>query len=179
MRVVAGEPAKDFTAVALDGKEVSLAGLRGQPVWLAFFRFAACPFCNYRIHELLAQWPRRFAQHRFTMLGVFQSPADSVRSAVERQRPPFIPIPDPEMHLYALYGLETRLGGVLTLQVPRLMLAARAAGIPLSGRREGPVTRIPADFLIDAEGQVRVAYYGRNVADHVPFEDVERFLAGG
>jgi peroxiredoxin len=178
MRIASGQPAPDFTATALDGSEVTLSRLRGQPVWLAFFRWAACPFCNFRIHELLAQWGRRFGPHRFTMLGVFQSPAERCRDSVGGRQLPFITVPDPEMRLYSLYQLETGLKGMLSLDVPRTMMAARSAGIPISTPREGPATRIPADFLVDGEGIVRVAFYGRNITEHVPFEQIERALSG-
>jgi peroxiredoxin len=177
MRLTTGQPAPDFTANALDGSEVTLARLRGQPVWLAFFRWAACPFCNYRIHELLGQWERRFARHRFTMIGVFQSPAERCRDAIGGKQLPFVTLPDPEMRLFELYQLESGLRGMLSLDVPRTMLAARRAGIPLSAPREGPATRIPADFVLDGDGVIRLAFYGRNIAEHVPFEQVERLLA--
>ena len=33
---VVGKPAQDFTATTADGKQISLASLRGHPVWLTF-----------------------------------------------------------------------------------------------------------------------------------------------
>jgi peroxiredoxin len=176
MRISPGQPAPDFTATALDGSEVVLSRLRGAPVWLAFFRWAACPFCNYRIHELLAQWGRRFSQYRFTMLGVFQSPAERCQTVIGGKQLPFITIPDPGMGLYSLYHVETGLKGMLSPDVPRTMMAARAAGIPLVIPIEGPLTRIPADFLIDGEGVVRAAFYGRNITEHIQFDQMERAL---
>jgi peroxiredoxin len=176
MPIAPGQPAPDFSATALDGSVVELARLRGQPVWLAFFRWAACPFCNYRIHELIAQWERRFSKHRFTMLGVFQSPADRCQAALGSKQLPFALLPDPDMGLYRLYQIESGVRGMLSLDVPKTMLAARRQGIPIITPTEGPATRIPADFLIDATGIIRVAFYGRNITEHIPFEDVERFI---
>jgi peroxiredoxin len=176
MRISVGELAPDFTISALDGSQVTLSGLRGQPVWLAFFRYAACPLCGYRIHELLAQWGRRFAQHRFTMLGVFQSPAEKCREAIGSKQLPFSILPDPEMNLYVLYHLESGVKGMLSMDVPRTLMAARKEGIPIFSAFQGPATRIPADFLIDAEGVVRAAFYGRNMSEHIPFEVMENAL---
>jgi peroxiredoxin len=178
MRISSGQEAPDFTATALDGSEITLSRLRGQPVWIAFFRWAACPFCNYRIHELLGQWERRFAQHRFTMLGVFQSPAERCSAAIGGKQLPFITIPDPEMRLYTLYQVEAGLKGMLSWNVPRTMMAARSAGISIATLPEGPASRIPADFILDGNGVVREAFYGRNITEHIPFEDVERALGG-
>ncbi len=53
-RLEVGQLAPDFTAVQLDGSSVRLRDFAGQNVWLAFFRWANCPLCNFRIHELLA-----------------------------------------------------------------------------------------------------------------------------
>ncbi|MNY68092.1 hypothetical protein D3C86_2058000 [compost metagenome] len=41
---------------------------------------------------------------------------------------------------------------------------------------EGPANRIPADFLIREDGVIDVAYYGADVGDHVPLEQLERWL---
>jgi hypothetical protein len=34
---------------------------------------------------------------------------------------------------------------------------------------------MPADFLIDREGIIQVAYYGKDEGDHLPFDTVKSF----
>ena len=147
-------------------------------MWLAFFRWAQCPLCNFRIHELVSVWADKFARERMVMLAVFQSPAEKLAGLTERHRPPFRVIPDPEMQLYELYGLGTSAAGLMGADVRRSLAGARAAGLPLVSMWDGPPLRTPADFLIDESGVIRVAYQGKNIADHIPFEAVTRFLGG-
>src|SRR4026209_22909 len=45
-----GTPAPDFTLPATSGKDVSLSGLRGKNVLLAFFPLAFTPPCTTELH---------------------------------------------------------------------------------------------------------------------------------
>jgi hypothetical protein len=44
-----------------------------------------------------------------------------------------------------------------------------------------PVVRLPnvdgADFLIDEEGHIVQAYYGKDEGDHLPLSEIEKFAA--
>lgn len=175
-RLKVGDQAPDFEVETLDGTKVSLSEHRGRPVWLAFFRYAACPLCNFRVHQLLSVWPKTFADRNFMMLGVFQSPSRKLESLVKRHDPPFKVVSDPEMELYAKYQLETSFLGAFSKDVVAGMRGAAKAGIPLVAPWDGPATRVPADFLIDAHGMIQHAFYGENIAQHIPFEDVSSFL---
>lgn len=172
-----GDEPPDFEATQLDGEPVRLSDFRGTHVWLAFFRWAMCPLCNFRIHQLLSVWVPKFAPHPMVMLAVFQSPKEKLDGLVERHKPPFRVIPDPEMHLYEKYGLGTSMKGLLGPQVRGALAGARAEGIPLVSPWDGPAFRTPADFILDTEGVIRVAHYGENIADHVPFDQVSAYLA--
>jgi hypothetical protein len=44
------------------------------------------------------------------------------------------------------------------------------------GPTDGTKTRLPGDFLIDEQGVLRDVFYGRDIAEHLPFERVEAFL---
>jgi hypothetical protein len=41
------------------------------------------------------------------------------------------------------------------------------------------VHRTPADFLIDADGRIAVAHYGRDIGDHLSLPYIERWLQTG
>ena len=175
MKLQPGTEAPDFTAEVWSGETVRLAEHRGRPVWLAFFRYASCPLCNLRVHDI----NERFADlesRGLVVLAVFQSPPSSVTEYVGRQAPPFPIICDPEESLYTLYGLENSVGAFAN--PANLWNFAKTArkGLLKLGRMEGTKTRIPADFLINADGVIQTAFYGRKIADHIPFDLVDAFL---
>lgn len=176
MRLNPGERAPDFAAKDIDGNEVRLEDYAGRRVWLSFFRYAACPLCSFRIHELLAKWEDRFAQHDFALLTVWQSVPDKLEEVRDRYHPPFTLVSDPDMELFRLYRVEAKLSGVFGKEVLRGVRGARSIGVSIVRKWEGPATRIPADFLIDAQGTITTAFYGNNVAHQIPFEDVLEFL---
>ncbi len=51
--------APEFAVADVFGVPVRLADYRGQRLLLSFYRYASCPLCNLRVHELLqhhAEW---------------------------------------------------------------------------------------------------------------------------
>lgn len=174
MRIAVHQPAPDFEAEVFDAPPLRLSRLRGKPVWLAFFRYAGCPLCNLRVHQMIgrfAEWQHQGLQ----MVAVFQAPAEEVRRNVGKQRAPFPIVCDPDERLYQLYGLEASLAGYVHPANLPLMAQATAAGF-LPGTMHGTKTRLPADFLIDADGTVREVFYAETIGAHIPFERVDAFL---
>ena len=53
MRIQPGQPAKNFTIEDVFGNSVALPDYKGQRLMLSFYRYAACPLSNLRIHEWL------------------------------------------------------------------------------------------------------------------------------
>ena len=77
MRLQPGQAAPDFTVTDFTGVTRTLSDYRGKKVLLSFYRYASCPFCNLRIHQLrqkAAEWEGQ----GLVMLAVFQSPAAGV-----------------------------------------------------------------------------------------------------
>ena len=56
MRLIPGTMAPDFESTTSDGSTFKLSDLRPKPLWLAFFRYTSCMFCNFRIHEMTARF---------------------------------------------------------------------------------------------------------------------------
>jgi thioredoxin-dependent peroxiredoxin len=156
------------------GDAVDLAALKGRPVLLSFYRYASCPVCNFRVHSLIEVYPEWSAQG-LEMVGVFQSPAESVAQYVGRQDAPFPIVPDPDMALYRRFGVEARWAGMFTWNVIKAALQAFRKGF-LPGRIEGPAQRTPADFLIDRQGRIAVAHYGKDIDDHIPLATIAQWL---
>lgn len=176
MRLEAGQHAPGFSATDLHGQEVTLDQYRGRYLLLSFYRFASCPFCNLRIHELIQRMPE-LERHKLSLAAVFQSERDRLLAYAGNQRPPFPILPDLNRRLYRLYGIESSLYGLVAgfvLHLGRAMKSMRMGFLP--GPTDGGTTLIPADFLIGPDGTIVTAYYGRDIADHLPVAALLRTL---
>ena len=58
-------------------------------------------------------------------------------------------------------------------RMPTLLTGMLKGYIPFPIK--GSMTTMPADFLIDREGIIQVAYYGEDGGDHLSFEEVKAF----
>ncbi|MER3490408.1 MAG: alkyl hydroperoxide reductase [Meiothermus sp.] len=165
-----GDPAPNFTLLALDGTPFSLGSLVGQKVLLAFFRHGGCPWCNLRVHELIQNYPQLKARG-VEVVGVFGSPLETLRTRVGRQNPPFPILADPDDAVHTLYGVGLSLWGLLDPRALPDWIRGLSLGIP-HGSVDGELLRMPAEFLLEPGLRVARAYYGKNPADHLPLEEV-------
>lgn len=87
MRKKSGDPVGQLRLRSLDRTLFDVDQLAGKRFMLSFFRFAACPFCNLRVHELVS----RFAElgGDFSIVAVFDSPLDNLQRHAGRHRAPF------------------------------------------------------------------------------------------
>ena len=175
MRIQPGQSAKNFTAEDILGNAIALSDYAGQSVMLSFYRYAACPLCNLRVHHLI-QLHDSFIANNLHLIAVFQSPLKSIRKYVGKQNIPFPVIADPERNLYRLYGVESSWPGFIrgSLRLPTVASAIMKGFSP--GKMEGVKSMVPADFLIGPDQTVQVAYYGSDIADHLPIEKINEWL---
>jgi thioredoxin-dependent peroxiredoxin len=177
MRLAVGSPAPLFSKPDLRGETVDLAAWTraGIPVWLGFFRYALCPLCNRRVHEMANRWTERYSA-RCRFVAVFQSPTERFEGFLTSL--PFSVIADPELELYRLYRVEAGLAAALHPQVIVDTVRAKAAGFPIGvlSDKDGGALRVPADFIVAADGSLKVAHYGAHVGDSIAFEAVDAAL---
>ncbi len=175
MKLLEGQPAKDFATEDILGNPIALRDYRGNRLMLSFFRYASCPLCNLRIHHLIEQYPALNAKG-LRIIAVFQSPPESIRHYAGRQDPPFSIIADPERILFRQYGVESSWVGFIkgSLRLPSLAAAAARGFLP--GKMEGQKAMIPADFLIGPDLKVQIAYYGGDIGDHLPIQRIYAWL---
>src|SRR5688572_2113222 len=173
MRLHPGARAIPFEAVTAHGVPVHLADYAGRVLLLSFLRYASCPMCNLRVHELRSAYPALRARG-VELAVVFHSPARSILRHLGKQDAPFPLIADPGRRLYALYGVE-RSWARLAMSVVRpsfLVAAVKATALGYwGGRVDGEWARMPADFLIGPGGRVLVAHYGAHLGDHLPVSE--------
>ena len=176
-RLAPGDSTPDFDTVDLFGDPVQLSDFRDRKLMLSFYRYAACPLCNLRVHDLIERHSG-LAAMGLAIVAVFQSPPETIRKYVGRQDAPFPIIPDPSMAHYRRYRVERSWPGlfkVIKHRKDEFTLAADKGFKP--GWINGPINRIPADFLIDGHGKLRTCFYGADIGDHIPLELVEAFAA--
>ncbi len=167
-----------FEVDGVRGEPVSLARFANQRVWLVLSRYAACPFCSLRLDRLIQQW-KAIAETGVQLVVVFPSPVDRIEKYVMRYEPPFIVAADPEERIFGLYGSETSWFGELrtAVNVPKAIGAlVHAPNNPFAV--DGPIHRMPAEFLIDASGRLVRAHYGRTLDDGFPIDEVIRWATG-
>lgn len=167
--------APDFRTVDFRGNSVSLSSHSGKQTLLCFFRGAACPFCNMRLHELIEAYPE-LSKNGLNIITVFSSTATEIAEFSGRQAPPFPIIPDPALDLYRKYGVEqSGMGLIKTMMRPKRMWQMMTSEFfDTKAMNDRPI--IPADFLIDSELQISRAYYGQNFSDHIPISEIKNWL---
>jgi peroxiredoxin len=138
-----------------------------QLVHLQFRRYAGCPICNLHLRSV-ARRHEEIVAAGVREVVIFHSSAETM---LEFQGElPFAVIADPDRELYAEFGVGTSLKAVMS---PRTWWASpRATPMVLSARNvRGTMgfgeqhLGLPADFLIDCDGQVLAAKYGRYAND--------------
>ena len=177
MRLKPGDRAGDFDTQDLEGRRITLKDYAGSRLLLSFHRYASCPLCNLRVHQLIRNQDR-FNDQGLQVLAVFQSPPESIIKYVGRQKAPFPLVADPQHVMYRAYGVETSWGGFVKGGL-RVVSLTRALGLGFRpGHMEGRIALVPADFLIGPDLTINHAYYGRDIGDHLSLPAIEAWLQG-
>jgi len=175
MRRTPGKKVSNIILPAIDGSVFKLDSIRSKRFMLSFLRFASCPFCNLRVHELV----KRFEEfgEGFTIVAIFDSSLENLQKHAEKHKSPFPILADEKNIFYQAYGIEHSVAGMfkgMLGRMPSLLRAMFVNGyLPLVIK--GSLTTMPADFLVDENGVIQTAYYGRDEGDHLPFERVKAF----
>jgi peroxiredoxin Q/BCP len=178
-----GDTAPSFHTIDHNGNSVSLETYRGHKVLLAFFRNSACALCNLRIHQFIERYPK-WQHHGLEIIALFESPETYLHDFVGKQNAPFHLIADPKAVIYDLYSIEIseeKVQATISASNTKTIIAeaeAEAAGFKLTHEEGSNFHRIPAEFLIDEKGFVHVTHYNSVITDNMPFEIIDRFVAG-
>ncbi len=122
-----GDAPPDFQATAVDGSVVSMAALKGQPIWLTIGA-TWCPDCRAEAPDLQATYAK-FKPQGLAVLGIFiQEDDKAVVDFAKRIGFTFPMVSDPRAKiadLYRVYGLPShffigRDGKILDVRIGRL-----------------------------------------------------------
>jgi len=174
MTLKAGDHAIHLKLPAIDGSIFDTQNLKGKPYMLSFFRFASCPFCNLRIHQLVTKFDELGTD--FTIIAVFDSPLDNLQHHASGHHAPFPILADESNKYYQQYHIQHSLMGMIkgmVFRMPTLIKSMLKGYLPTTFK--GSLTTMPADFLIDKHGIIQAAYYGKDEGDHLTFENIKNF----
>jgi len=164
-------PTKTFRAVS--GKELNVPN-SGLLTHLQFRRFVGCPICNTHIGQMIkrAEEIKSAGIHEVI---IFHS--REVEMQPLQQGVPFDLVADAEKLYYKEFGVESSLAFFLN----REAIAAAIRGIlrgKLSLKMTGGPLGLPADFLIEPNGLVRAAKYGRHAYDQWSVDELLELAKG-
>jgi thioredoxin-dependent peroxiredoxin len=176
MRLKESDKAPNFMIKDTQGNSFNLEMKRDKLLMLSFFRYASCPLCNLRVHKLIQEYENLKDQLDIVM--VFQSPKEKIEHYVGKQDIPYTILPDPKRNLYKLYKVEYSWIAFLkawTLKIKNVFSALFKYHY-LPGSVEGEIHRVPADFIIDTDGKILRAFYGKDIGDHLPLEEIKKIV---
>jgi peroxiredoxin len=155
---------------ALGGHSVTVPS-RTKLTHLQFLRFAGCPICNLHLRSFTAR-AAEIAEAGIEEVVVFHSSEHEL--ATYQPELPFTIIADPGRALYREYGVEPAAKSLLHPAVWATVIRALSGALAAVIRRRAamPPMRptggnlgLPADFLIDTDGTLIAAHYGRHASD--------------
>lgn len=168
-----GNNAPTFTVVDAKGATIQLENYRGKKVFLAFFRYASCPVCNFRMHEIIQNY-EAIQTKGYVFIAVFESSNSTLQDYLKETEVPFPIIGDPSLELYNKYGVQRSfwrmVGSMFNKKTKGNLKEGKVLVKGKNLKRDGNMSRIPADFIIDENGKIKMAYYGKNISDHLPLE---------
>ena len=143
-RLAPGDPAPDFTLPDADGKQVSLASLRGQRVIIYFYPAAMTPGCTKQACDFRDS-KADLSQAGFAVLGI--SPDSPAKLAKFRDRDglTFPLLSDPDRQVLQAYGAYGE----------KMMYGKKSVGV------------IRSTFVVGADGKIEEALYGVKATGHV------------
>ena len=174
-RIKVNDKAPTFTAIDVNGTKIDLEKYKGKKVFLAFFRYASCPVCNFRMHDILENYDQIKASG-YEIIAIYESTNETLNEFLKDENVPFPIIGDSELVLYKKYKVEKSFWRTIGSDFDKKVTKNKSKGKELFKgkklKKDGNLTRIPADFLIDENGIITTAYYGTDIGDHLPLEQI-------
>lgn len=171
----AGKKAPEILVTSAQGETIRLNAYQGKKVLLVFFRFAGCPVCNFKMHELIDRYEELKANN-LEVLAVFESSNATLLTYVQDAHIPFPVIGDSSLVLYKRFHVTQSVFKMMNTMFKKKPKAEMKKGEALyhgkKYKQDGSLTRIPADFIIDEQGLLKMVHYGKFIGDHLPIETI-------
>ncbi len=174
MEIKKGDALDNIQLPTSNGKIFNTMDLKGKKVLLTFYRFASCPMCNVRLNTFV----RRYEEFNkdFAKVAIFHSSVNNLKHFTDRHNAPFAILADEHYSYFKKYDVKRSFLVFLLSQITRglkIWMAMFRGFIPY--RIKGYMGILPVDILINKDGIVEAVKYGKDIADHMNFEDVKLF----
>ncbi len=87
MKIQVGDKLDPILLPRLDGASFTTESLIGKRHLITFYRFASCPLCNLRIHDLIER--QKELGEKFEIVAIFHSSAKNLHTYTNRHKAPF------------------------------------------------------------------------------------------
>ncbi len=172
-QLTAGQAAPAFSLSATSGETVSLDSRPKGLTLLQFHRFSGCPACNFTVRQF-AQRHHELEAAGMSVIMVFHSPLDELRESMAAHNAPFLILADPDRTAYGAYAVGRSWAGIMHPRFMGKVMRGMVGSWGLPGRHDGGITGLPADFLIDAKGELGHVHYGRHAGDTFDVDETLR-----
>ncbi|MGB3851822.1 MAG: redoxin domain-containing protein [Tunicatimonas sp.] len=163
----------------VNDQPIDLEAFQGRKLLIGFFRHAGCPFCNLRVHNLVAIQDE-LKQLGLDMVFFFESDRAVLQASALHQNITSVPlIPDPTKDQFDAYGLESS-GRKVTLghitSFVQTTLQAKLSKLPVHLMKGSESFKtLPAEFLVDESGVIRELHYSQQLTDRIDLGLVREF----
>lgn len=170
-----GDAAPQIKTFDVFGEEVHISKNNHSKVLIGFMRYVGCPVCNFRTHELIENYDSIVASG-YKIILVYESNSETLKKYLTETPVPFQVIADPKRKLYKKFGVQPSFWKTLKSAFNKKATKDKKKGNELfennRPKRDGKLTGIPADFLITEDGRIERAYFGKNISDHLPINEI-------
>lgn len=171
-----GDKLPEIVLSPVYGDSIHSSQLKGKKIFITFNRYVRCPLCNFRTHELLEHYDT-LKQNGLVIISIYESGKELLTQYTTKEEVPFMMIADPQEKLYKLFKVQKSWWKTF-LGVFNHYEEKHSKGktfFKSSYERDGHLNRIGADFLIDENGVIQIAYYGKFVGDHLPINEIMKW----
>jgi peroxiredoxin len=151
-------------ARSISNRNINLSDWRGKKVLVKFHRFSGCPIAQRQLHEWMKEQGVLNGAGIETIVFLHSSPEKIM--PVYHEVPGMYIISDKEKKFYRSYQVEFSWKKMLSWATWRETLGAIFKGyFPQFSKFEGGIIGVPADFLVDEQGRIKMVHYGRHFGD--------------
>ena len=151
--------------------------LKGRKILLTFNRYVSCPLCNFHTHTLLSHYDT-LKQNRVVIISIYESGKEILTQYATKEEIPFIMISDPHEFFYKQFNVTASWWKTFAgfFHAYRGKHAEGKKKFKAVYKRDGRLNRIEADFLVDENGVIQTAYYGKFVGDHLSVDTIMKWV---
>lgn len=167
-------PGSTIPAISVNtihGKEIAIPNPLARYVHLQFRRFAGCPVCNFHLHSLNKRRAEIEAAGIHEVVFFHSSRDEMLKYQAQL---PFDCVADPGKKYYRQFAVETSVFAPLHPAVFWSGLRGILATGKFYKKAENGIQGLPADFLIDPQGNVIASHYGVHAYDNWDADELLR-----